>query len=86
MLSRRAARDSVPNQVDRRTLEKWLTDHGFVLSPGRKTSHRQYVREGLKITLPGHGPQDLTKKHVAMIIRQLETAGFDRETVRRELG
>ena len=55
------------------------------LQPGRKTSHRQFVRDGVKITLPGHGPADLTKKHVAMIVRQLEAAGFDRDTVRREL-
>lgn len=75
----------VPHQVDRRTLEKWLTDHGFTLLPGKKTSHRQFVRDGVKITLAGHGPQDLTKKHVAMIVRQLEAAGFDREAVRREL-
>ena len=71
--------------MDRRTIEKWLTDHGFALQPGRKTSHRQFVRDGVKITIAGHGPQDLTKKHVAMIVRQLEAAGFDRDTVRREL-
>lgn len=75
----------MPNQVDRRTMEKWLIDHGFALQPGKKTSHRQFVRDGVKITLPGHGPADLTKKHVAMIVRQLEAAGFDRDTVRREL-
>ena len=76
----------MPHQVDRRTMEQWLLGHGFVLQPGKKTSHRQFVRDGVKITLPGHGPADLTKKHVAMLVRQLETAGFDRETVRRELG
>jgi predicted RNA binding protein YcfA (HicA-like mRNA interferase family) len=75
----------VTHQVDRQTMEKWLVDHGFVLMPGKKTSHRQYVRDGVKITLPGHGPTDLTKKHVAMIVRQLEAAGFDRAEVRREL-
>jgi hypothetical protein len=26
----------------------------------------------VKITLPGHGPNDLTKKHVGMIMRQLK--------------
>jgi predicted RNA binding protein YcfA (HicA-like mRNA interferase family) len=66
-------------------METWLIDHGFALLPGKKTSHRQYVRDGVKITLPGHGPPDLTKKHVAIIVRQLEAAGFDRDTVRREL-
>jgi hypothetical protein len=29
--------------------------------------------------------QDLTKKHVALILRALAAAGFDREQVRREL-
>ena len=67
-------------------MEQWLRSHGFVLQPGKKTSHRQFVRDGVKITLPGHGPADLTKKHVAILVRQLESAGFNRETVRRELG
>ena len=47
----------------------------------------QFLRPtpGVKITVPGHGPQDLTKKHVALILRALGGAGFDRERVRREL-
>jgi predicted RNA binding protein YcfA (HicA-like mRNA interferase family) len=73
------------NQVDRRGMERWLLAHGFALLPGKATGHRYYERQGLKITLPGHGPQDLTKKHVAIILRQLVEAGFDRDTVRREL-
>lgn len=62
-------------------MERWLLTHGFVESPGKKTSHRQFVGYGLKIALPGHGPQDLTKKHVALIVRQLARAGFDRAQV-----
>lgn len=73
------------HEVTRRRLERWLLEHGFVEAKGKKTGHRQFVRGGVKITLPGHGPQDLTKKHVALILRQLTTAGFDRDTVRREL-
>ena len=73
------------NQVTRRAMERWLLDHGFVLEPGKATGHRQYAGSGTKITLPGHGPPDLTKKHVALIIRALERAGFDREQVKREL-
>ena len=72
-------------EVTRRRLERWLLDHGFVELPGKATGHRQFVRDGLKITVAGHGPQDLTKKHVALIVRQLAAAGFDKETVRREL-
>jgi predicted RNA binding protein YcfA (HicA-like mRNA interferase family) len=73
------------NQVNRRDLERWLRDHGFALVPGKKTGHVFYERDGVKVTLPGHGPQDLTKKHVAMILRHLEAAGFDKNQIRREL-
>ncbi len=73
------------NQVNRRDIERWLRDHGFALVAGKKTGHVFYVREGVKVTLPGHGPQDLTKKHVAMILRHLEAAGFDKNQIRREL-
>jgi predicted RNA binding protein YcfA (HicA-like mRNA interferase family) len=73
------------NQVNRRDMERWLLAHGFALAPGKKTGHVFYVREGVKVTLPGHGPQDLTKKHVGLILRQLEGAGFDKDEIRREL-
>ncbi len=72
--------------VTRRALARWLLGHGFVEMPGRGTGHRQFVRGGVKVTVPGHGPPDLSKKHVGMILRQLERAGFDRDVVRRELG
>jgi len=74
------------NQVDRRTLERWLLAHGFALQPGKATGHRHYARGGVKITVPGHGPQDLTKKHVALILRELERAGFAKDQVRKDLG
>jgi len=73
-------------QVTRREMARWLEAHGFVLQAGKATGHQHYVGPGVKITLPGHGPQDLTKKHVALIIRALERAGFDRERLRQELG
>ena len=73
-------------QVDRRSIERWLVANGFVLEPGKKTGHRQYSRQGIKIAVPGHGPQDLTKKHVALILRQLARLGFDAAQVRRDLG
>jgi hypothetical protein len=73
-------------QVSRRQLVRWLLDQGFVELPGRATGHRHFVRDGVKLTLAGHGPQDLTKKHLGMLLRQLETCGFDREMVKRELG
>jgi predicted RNA binding protein YcfA (HicA-like mRNA interferase family) len=75
----------VPAEVTRRAMERWLLEHGFRELPGKKTSHRQYEARGVKISLPGHGPQDLTKKHVALIVRQLVAAGFDRGEVLRDL-
>jgi len=76
----------MPHEVTRRQLERWLIEHGFVEQPGGKTSHRQFTRGDTKVTVPGHGPQDLTKKHVALILRRLEAGGFDKRSVRRELG
>jgi predicted RNA binding protein YcfA (HicA-like mRNA interferase family) len=72
-------------EVTRRRLERWLLDHGFVELAGKATGHRQFVRGSLKITVSGHGPQDLTKKQVALMLRQLAGAGFDKDAVRREL-
>ena len=74
------------NQVNRRALERWLLAHGFIEEPGRKTSHRQFSGHGIKISVPGHGPQDLTRKHVGLILRQLQRVGFDAKVVREELG
>ena len=72
--------------VTRRALTAWLFDHGFTELGGTATSHRRFRHEsGVVITLPGHGRQNLSQKHVGMIVRQLEGAGFDRDTVRRDL-
>ena len=73
-------------QVTRRQMETWLLDNGFRRLKGGMSGHIQYERQGVKIALPGHGPQDLTKKHVALIIRALIGAGFDRAQIRHELG
>jgi predicted RNA binding protein YcfA (HicA-like mRNA interferase family) len=71
----------VASEVTRRSMERWLLAHGFSELRGGKTSHRQFEGHGIKITLPGHGPQDLTKKHVALILRQIVGAGFERKQV-----
>ncbi len=73
------------SEVTRRQMERWLLDNGFVPKPGKKTSHRQFQGHGVTVTLPGHGPPDLTKKHVGMIMRKLEDAGFTRTAVLDEL-
>ena len=67
-------------------METWLLSNGFRKLKGGMTGHVQNEGPGVKITLPGHGPQDLTKKHGALILRALVAAGFDRDRVRRELG
>jgi len=72
--------------VTRRALTTWLLDHGFTALGGKATSHRRFRHEpGVVITVPGHGSQNLSQKHIGMIVRQLEAAGFDRDTVRRDL-
>jgi hypothetical protein len=63
--------------MTRRDAERWLLAHGFVEAPGGKTSHKHF-------TLPGHGPQDLSKKHAGMLVRQLVQAGFSRAELRDE--
>ena len=76
----------MPAEVTRKQMERWLLANGFALKPGTKTSHRRFAGHGVTVTLPGHGPADLTKKHVGMLVRTLERVGFDRNTVLAELG
>ena len=71
--------------MTRRHLEAWLLANGFQREKGKMSSHVQFERAGVKITVPGHGPQELSKKHVGLIIRALAAAGFDREQLRRDL-
>ena len=72
--------------VTRRALTAWLVEHGFTELSGKATSHRRFRHEsGVVITVPGHGRQNLSQKHVGMIVRQLEDVGLDRDTVRRDL-
>ncbi len=76
----------MPAEVTRRQMERWLLNNGFALKAGKRTSHRQFQGHGTTVTLPGHGAPDLTKKHVGMIVRKLEEAGFERSAVLDELG
>ena len=73
------------SEVTRRQMERWLLANGFTPKAGTRTSHRQFRGHGVTVTLPGHGPPDLTKKHVGMIMRRLEAAGFERTAVLGEL-
>lgn len=74
----------MPNQVMRDDVIRWLERHGFSRRDGRN-GHLQYTNGHMTITLVGHGPRDLTKKHVGQIVRQLVQSGFDRATVNRGL-
>lgn len=73
------------SEVTRRQMEHWLLQNGFTLQAGKKSSHRHFHGHEVTVTLPGHGPADLTKKHVGMIVRQLESAGFERTSVLTDL-
>ena len=61
------------NQVTRREMEAWLLGNGFRKLKAGMSGHVQYEGPGVKITLPGHGPQDLTKKHVALSVADQES-------------
>jgi predicted RNA binding protein YcfA (HicA-like mRNA interferase family) len=64
-------------QIEIRDVERWLRHHGFVELPRKASGHRYFQNGGVKIVLPGHGPKDLSKKHVGLLKRQLAAAGFD---------
>jgi predicted RNA binding protein YcfA (HicA-like mRNA interferase family) len=73
--------------LNKRALVRWLEHNKFTEKPGTATSHRQFAHEpsNVVITVPGHGPSELSKKHVGIILRGLEKAGFDKTTTRKEL-
>jgi predicted RNA binding protein YcfA (HicA-like mRNA interferase family) len=66
-------------QVEVGDVERWLRRNGFVEMPRKASGHRYFENGGVKIVLPGHGPKDLTKKHVGMLRRQLAEAGYSVE-------
>lgn len=73
------------HQVDRRTLVRWLLTHGFSKVPGKATGHSYYTNGATKISVVAHGPADITKKNVSMLVRQLAAAGFEKNKVLDEL-
>ena len=78
----------MPAALSKKKLTGWLLSNGFVQVPVRGTSHTKYKHadSGIAVTIPMHARKELSKKHIGMIIRELERAGFDRAQVRRELG
>jgi predicted RNA binding protein YcfA (HicA-like mRNA interferase family) len=72
--------------LSKRTLVRWLLAHGFTEVPRHASSHRRFRQTRTTVTVADHGRAELSSKHVGMLLRELERAGFDREQVRRELG
>lgn len=72
--------------LSKRTLVRWLLAHGFTEVPRRASSHRRFRHNRTTVTVADHGRPELSSKHVGMLLRELERAGFNREQVRRELG
>lgn len=69
--------------LSKKDLAAWLLREGFVARYGQ-TSHVQYTRDGVTITVAHHGTDTMTKKHVGLVCRQLERVGYDRAALRRE--
>ena len=69
-------------QVEKRDVEQFLIREGFTRqTSGAVGGHIRWVKGDAKVTLIGHGSKDMTKKHVAMLIRQLAQAGYTRQQV-----
>ena len=62
--------------MTRADLETWLLRNRSMQVPAGKASHKQFVLGGCKVTVPGHGPKNLSKKHLGMVLRALESVGF----------
>lgn len=69
----------------RRELEQYLVRLGFKEVPNRASGHRQFIRDKQKVTLLGHGSNDIDKGIMGAVLKQLERAGISREQVKREL-
>lgn len=56
--------------------------------PRRGSGHVYFTHPatGIKIAIPGHGPNDLTKRVAGHILQQLERLGYAKASVRQELG
>ena len=71
--------------IDRQTMARWLTDHGFEEVP-TTSGLRKFRRPGCgSLIVRGHGRADVDKKFISNILRQLTAMGFDAGEVRAEL-
>jgi predicted RNA binding protein YcfA (HicA-like mRNA interferase family) len=65
-----------------------MARNGFIEIKGREGGHRQFKHNqtNVVVTVQGHGRLELSRKATGLAVRQLEKAGFDRQTVKAELG
>lgn len=72
--------------LDRKKLVRWLIANGFVEVTGA-SGHLQYAHppSGAKVTVPGHGPVVMSRKHSSLIMRQLTQCGLSKKQVRVEM-
>lgn len=64
---------------------KWLLDHGFEEARAHG-GLRKFTLAGYgAVSVAGHGPSDITKKQVGMLLRTLSAMGFDGRVTRTEL-
>lgn len=70
--------------ADRHYVAGWLLRQGF-REVKRGSGHRYFEKDGIKITIPGHGRNDLPDYILNQIARTMERLGVSRQQVRREL-
>jgi predicted RNA binding protein YcfA (HicA-like mRNA interferase family) len=72
--------------IKRRVVVRWLLRNGFERADAAATGHIHYVNStGVKVTLRGHGPEDLDGQAQGWLVRQLMKAGFNKDVIKREL-
>lgn len=73
--------------MKRKELIRWLKDNGFEQAPGKAGGHLHFVKEGVKVTVAGHGKADVSAKHLALLARHLSAAGLgDAAALKRAWG
>ena len=72
--------------IDRRVMVRWLLRHGFLPAvPITAANILVYKKNGVRIQIPGQGPEKLSRDDVNLVLRKLEGLGYSRREVRKEL-
>lgn len=72
--------------LKKRVLVRWLCSHGFWLEPHKPDGHARWTNGRIRLQMVAHGGEDMPPNHVLLVVRKLEEAGYERKTIRRELG